>query len=86
MTMRWPYVITGTVFLLLAAFIAVESLKLRYYTALGPGPGFFPFWLSLILAGLSIIMLVQAGLGRWEDKVPTEQGGRPSLRFILIDT
>ena len=66
MTMRWPYLITGTVFLLLAAFVAVESLKLRYYTALGPGPGFFPFWLSLILAGLSIIMLVQAGLGKVE--------------------
>jgi putative tricarboxylic transport membrane protein len=66
MTMRWPYLITGTVFLLLAAFVAVESLNLRYYTTLGPGPGFFPFWLSVILAGLSIGMLLQAGFRRSE--------------------
>ncbi len=71
MTMKWPYLITGTVFLLLAVFVATESLKLRYYTALGPGPGFFPFWLSLIMAGLSLIMMVQAGLGKVE-KMPSD--------------
>ena len=68
MTMRRPYLITGTVLLLLAVFIAVESLKLRYYTALGPGPGFFPFWLSLVLAGLAIGMLLQAGVGKPEPR------------------
>lgn len=66
MTMRRPYQITGTVFLLFSAFIAYESLQLRYYTPLGPGPGFFSFWLSLIFGGLAIIMIVQASIGQAE--------------------
>jgi putative tricarboxylic transport membrane protein len=63
MTMRRSYLITGAVFLLLAAFVAVEALKLRYYTPLGPGPGFFSFWLALILGGLALIMILQATFG-----------------------
>ncbi len=46
----------------LAAFIAYEALQLRYYTPLGPGPGFFSFWLALILGALGAVMVVQATL------------------------
>jgi putative tricarboxylic transport membrane protein len=66
MTMKWPYCVTGSLFLLLAIFIAVESLALRYYTPLGPGPGFFSFWLSVVLGGLTLVMIVQATFGRAE--------------------
>ena len=66
MTMRRPYQITGAVLLLLAVWIAVESLQLRYYTSLGPGPGFFSFWLAVILGVLAVIMLVQTALGQTE--------------------
>lgn len=66
MTMRRPYQITGILVLLLAVFVAVESLSLRYYTPLGPGPGFFAFWLALILAGLAVIVILQATFGRPE--------------------
>lgn len=30
--------------------------------------------------------LVQDRLGRWEDAGPTEQGGRPTRRFVLVDS
>ncbi len=66
MTMRRAYQITGILVLLLAVFVAVESLSLRYYTPLGPGPGFFAFWLALILAGLAAIVVLQATFGRPE--------------------
>jgi putative tricarboxylic transport membrane protein len=66
MTMRRPYQITAVVLLLLAGFVAVEALRLRYYTTLGPGPGFFPFWLAIILGVLAVAMLLQAGLARPE--------------------
>ena len=66
MSMKWPYWITGTLFLMLAVFVAVESLKLRYYTPLGPGPGFFSFWLSIVLGGLSLLMLLQTTLSKAE--------------------
>ena len=55
----------GTVGLLvLFAFFAYESLQLSLRDAIGPGPGFFPFWLSVIGAVLGAILLVQLKLGR----------------------
>lgn len=60
MNMNRPYQITGVVFLLLAAFIAWESLELKFYTYIGPGPGFFPFWLSMALGLLAVLMILQA--------------------------
>jgi putative tricarboxylic transport membrane protein len=68
--MRRPYQITGAVLLLLAVYVAIESLRLRYYTPLGPGPGFFPFWLAVILGALAVGMLLQASLGRAEPMPP----------------
>ena len=46
---------------LLALFVAalVTSLDYSLRDALGPGPGFFPFWLSLIGAALTVGILVQ---------------------------
>ncbi len=34
----------------------VEALGLRFYSSLGPGPGFFPLWLAVLLAGLALVM------------------------------
>jgi putative tricarboxylic transport membrane protein len=45
----------------LAIFLAalVTSLDYSLTDALGPGPGFFPFWLSLIGAALTLAILIQ---------------------------
>lgn len=64
--MKRPYQITGLVLLLVAAFLVRESLSLRYYTPLGPGPGFFPLWLSILLAILAVAMLWRATFGKSE--------------------
>ena len=50
--------------LVLFAYFAYESLQLSLRDALGPGPGFFPFWLSVIGAVLSLLLLGQLKLGR----------------------
>jgi len=42
------------------------SWALEYYTSLGPGPGFFPLWLSGCLALLSLIWFIQASRGARE--------------------
>ena len=60
--MNRVYQITAVVFFLFSAYIAKESLALRFYTSLGPGPGFFPFWLSLMLGALSAMLFYQ---GTW---------------------
>jgi putative tricarboxylic transport membrane protein len=58
--MRREYLWTGASLLLGAGLTCVEALRLRYYTSLGPGPGFFPFWLSLALGACALALLAQA--------------------------
>jgi putative tricarboxylic transport membrane protein len=54
---------------LLGIFIPalVTSLGYSLTDALGPGPGFFPFWLSLIGAVLSALILLQVTLAKPAD-------------------
>jgi putative tricarboxylic transport membrane protein len=47
------------VLLAVFAFFAFESLQLSLRDALGPGPGFFPFWLSVAGAALAVLLFVQ---------------------------
>jgi putative tricarboxylic transport membrane protein len=51
---------------LCAVFAAATGIAYGYALkdALGPGPGFFPFWLGLIGAALSLVLLVQSWRGR----------------------
>lgn len=78
MTMKRYYQITGIVLLLVALFVAFESLQLKYYSSLGPGPGFFPLWLSIFLGVLAVMMLLKATLGKSdpmpEDFIPSRTG------------
>jgi putative tricarboxylic transport membrane protein len=62
--MKRPYQITAVLCILFAAFVLRQSLALRLYTSMGPGPGFFPFWLAILFAGLALIMLGQAIFAR----------------------
>jgi putative tricarboxylic transport membrane protein len=58
---------------LLGIFIPalVTSLGYSLTDALGPGPGFFPFWLSLIGAALSALILLQVTLAKPADDSDT---------------
>jgi hypothetical protein len=58
--MRRVQQIAAIAFLVVAAFLGFHASRLRYYTPLGPGPGFFPVWLCVILAGLALYVLVRA--------------------------
>lgn len=60
------------------SWVGFTSVKMTYYTSIGPGPGFFPFWLALIMGALSAIWFVQLWLrplpGRAMDFVPNQAG------------
>ena len=62
--MRRGWLVACTCLLALFAAALVTSLDYSLSDALGPGPGFFPFWLSAIGAALTIAMLVEIARGR----------------------
>jgi putative tricarboxylic transport membrane protein len=66
-----PYQITALVLLGVAGYVLVSALEMRYYTPLGPGPGFFPFWLAIALGGLGLAMGYQATF-RPADEMPED--------------
>jgi len=50
------YVFSGMLLILLGVWIVFHSFTWKYYTSLGPGPGFFPFWIGLLIAGLGALL------------------------------
>ncbi len=55
---RINYIVWGLL-VLFGGFVIRESLELSYYgTDFGPGPGFFSFWLGVLLIALSAVQLV----------------------------
>lgn len=63
MDMRRIYQISGCAILAFAGAVAYSAAHMRYSTALGPGPGFFPLWLSIILGFLAVMMIFSATFG-----------------------
>jgi putative tricarboxylic transport membrane protein len=59
------------VLLLLFGFFAFESLRLSLRDTLGPGPGFFPFWLSVVGGLLAVVLLIQVSRGVAEFETDT---------------
>jgi putative tricarboxylic transport membrane protein len=77
----------GTAFFFLAfsVFVVWESWNLEYYTALGPGAGFFPLWLGAIMGGLSLIWLAQVSGGKGKPKEGAFLPGREgSVRLLSV--
>ena len=79
-TVQRAHQITGVVFLLIAAFLGYHAVKLRYYTPLGPGPGFFPIWLCAILGLLAVTLFFQARLATPEPHGPADDCHRDQQR------
>ena len=69
------------------AFIVYESLKHNYYGSdFGPGPGFFSFWLGLLLILLSLAQIVmiwrRPGEPLPDGFVPSREGVKRMLSII----
>jgi putative tricarboxylic transport membrane protein len=50
----------GLILLFYSSIMLWQSVSLVYYTETGPGPGFFPLWISIILLVLSIVYLFES--------------------------
>jgi hypothetical protein len=62
--------LSGSVFFVLAILLFFQAYKLTVWEEQGPAEGFFPMGLSLVFAGLSLLILIQALLK------PAEAGER----------
>lgn len=78
--MRRVHQAGALVSLAFSLWVVQESRQYNYYTSLGPGPGFFPFWLGVSLGVLSAIWLGQVTLQRLQ---PSEEGFLPDRGGVL---
>jgi putative tricarboxylic transport membrane protein len=63
--------IFGIIGLGLALWSYLESTRLKYMTEFTPGPGFFPFWVGVALAFLSVYLIIDSYVrkpGKKDDK------------------
>ena len=69
------------------AFFVFESYQLSLRDTLGPGPGFFPFWLGLLGAVLAVVLLTQLHLGRVDlgtDALVFDRAGVRNAVLVLV--
>lgn len=85
--MRRVYQAAALAFLVVASYVMFEARRYEYYLPLGPGPGFFPFWIGAILAVLSLGWLGQVSLRPVQPKpidfVPDRSGKARVLGVFL---
>jgi len=60
--MRRADQITGIVMLVFSLTVAYTSWQMPQRVEFGPGMGFLPFWLAVIMTVLSVLLLVDASL------------------------
>ncbi|MHB0871375.1 MAG: tripartite tricarboxylate transporter TctB family protein [Chloroflexota bacterium] len=60
--MRRVQQVASLVLLAGGLYVTLESRSMTYMSSLGPGPGFFPFWLGIIFAGMSLLWFGQLAL------------------------
>ncbi len=72
----------------LSCWLVLESLQFDFFSKFGPGPGFEPFWLGVILAVLSIFLFIDTirRKGVKDDDKPVLPGWKAigRLAFIMV--
>ncbi len=65
----------------ISLWLILESSKYNYVVKYTPGPGFFPFWLGLVLSAFSIALLIETFLekGGKHPKEPRRLPGKHAL-------
>ena len=81
--MRRADQVSGVLLLLFGAGFIVGGRQFPYWTPNGPGSGFLPFWLGLVMAGLATILVVRASR-QAEPGASWLPGGRALARLVVV--
>jgi putative tricarboxylic transport membrane protein len=88
MSMKWVNQIFGCILLIVFLFLGYTvRTTVRYWmegSVIGPGPGFFPFWICMILSGLTLYWLVQVSIEPGEAIAEDFVPGRHEGMLILL--
>src|SRR5437667_12402155 len=80
-------VISGAVLAALGGYIFLQARAWDYYTADGPGPGFFPTWYGVAMVVLSLMLIASSlrsgGAGRGIDPLAARRALGTWLAFAL---
>jgi putative tricarboxylic transport membrane protein len=77
--------ISGIFWLCFAVLVIIQSYRLGLGTLHKPGPGFLFFWVNIILAIMSLIVLLRAWAGKkGEGPQPTIFGGQNTSKIIFV--
>jgi len=60
----------------LGAYIIVQASGWEYLGADGPGPGFFPLWYGIAIAGLSAALVASSVRGKSTERIDWSGAGR----------
>jgi hypothetical protein len=75
---------TAVVFLALGVYVVAEARRMEYFTPIGPGAGFFPFWLGVLMVILAAAWLGQVSLGSREVVPPDFMPERAGATRIVV--
>lgn len=82
--MKRGWQVASAALLAIFAFFAFESIQLSLRDALGPGPGFFPFWLGVLGAVLAVVLLVQLHLNQVDLGSEALEFDRTGVRSVML--
>ncbi len=84
--MKRAWQIMCLAFVALSVFTIVMSFEYPYKDRLGPGPAFFPIWMSIITGALSLALFIQTtwGKGILDAAAPLFPPREGTIRIMVI--
>jgi putative tricarboxylic transport membrane protein len=79
--------ISGIFWLCFAVLMIIQSYRLGLGILTKPGPGFLFFWVNIVLAIMSLVVIIRTWVGKKEEGPPSTLFGRqniPKIIFVLI--
>jgi putative tricarboxylic transport membrane protein len=81
--MRRGWQVAAWTLLAICLLFSYESFQLSLTDTLGPGPGFFPFWLGVLGALLALALLVQLHLSKVDVGAAALEFDRAGVRSVI---